>query len=42
MDAFKGSYTRTGAEQYEEFLKVMTVFLMMMTLCQDDFLIAGS
>lgn len=41
MDAFKGSYTRTSAEQYEEFLKVMKV-LLMLTLCQDDILIAGS
>ena len=24
MDAFKGSYTRTSADQYEEFLKVST------------------
>ena len=41
MDAFKGSYTRTSADQYEEFLKVTTVFLMTI-VCQDDFLIPGS
>ena len=29
MDAFKGSYTRTAAEQYEEFLKALDVSFLL-------------
>ena len=29
MDAFKGSYTRTSAEQYEEFLKALDVSFLL-------------
>ena len=29
MDAFKGSYTRTSADQYEEFLKALDVSFLL-------------
>ena len=32
MDAFKGSYTRTSADQYEEFLKVRQILFMSATI----------
>ena len=33
MDAFKGKYERTSAEQYEEFLKVnILVFFLIATI----------
>ena len=28
MDSFKGKYTRTSAEKYEEFLKVCFIYLI--------------